>query len=85
MQGNAMYYHDGYGWWIVMMLGMVLFWAGVIVLIIWLARGATAGRWASAGGIAARETPREILSRRLAAGEITADEYDTLRKKLDEG
>jgi putative membrane protein len=53
------------------MFGMVLFWAVVVVGIVWLARGAptsspTTGR---------RETPLEILDRRFAAGAISADEY----------
>ena len=60
----------GTGWWIVMMIGMVAFWALVIVGIVWLVRTSAAG-----GGVS-RRSAREVLDERLAQGEIEVDEYE---------
>lgn len=68
---------DG-GWWIVMMIGMVLFWALVIVAVVWAVRAWTGGQ-----GPARREsTPQEVLERRLAEGEISVEDYDERRRVL---
>jgi putative membrane protein len=70
--------HDGGGgWWIVMMLGMVLFWGAIILGVVWLARGGFDG-WR--GG--RRETPAEILDRRFAEGEISAEDYRERRQVI---
>ena len=61
----------GTGWWIVMMIGMVAFWALVIYGIVWLVQQVAAG--ARGPG---RQSPREILEERLARGEIDVDEYE---------
>jgi putative membrane protein len=65
----------GGGWMIVMMLVMVLFWAGVILGIVWLVRGGFDG-WRGAR----RETPGEILDRRFAEGAISVEDYHERRK-----
>lgn len=68
----------GIGWWIVMTLGMVVFWGAVIALVVWLVRG---GAW---GGVASRaEPPQEILRRRLADGSISVEEYEQRRAALN--
>jgi putative membrane protein len=70
--------HDGDGgWWIGMMLGMLVFWAAIIVGIVWLVRGGFDG-WR--GG--RRETPTEILDRRFAEGEISAEDYRERRQVI---
>ena len=71
--------HDGsWGWgWIPMMLGMVVFWAAIIVGIVWLVRGGFDGRREER-----RETPTEILDRRFAEGAITAEDYNERRKVI---
>lgn len=76
----------GSGWWVVMMIGMLLFWIAVFVGLYLLYRAlAQRGTFSMvAGPPPVGETPRSILARRLAAGEISAEEYDTLRQKLDE-
>lgn len=56
----------GTGWWIVMMIGMVLFWVAVFAGIAWLVR--------TAGGTR-RPSARELLDERFARGEIDVDEY----------
>ena len=75
------YMHDiGWGWWFLMSIGMVAFWALVIYGIVWLVRGQTPQRREEPP----TDPPREILKRRLAAGEISIDEYERLRETLDE-
>lgn len=61
----------GFGWWVVMTIGMVAFWAAVIAVVVWLVRSRAEPR----------ETPAEILDRRLASGELEVDEYER-RKHL---
>ncbi len=65
----------GVGWWIVMMLGMVVFWGAIIALVAWLVRGGSAPRG---------ETPQEVLRRRLADGSISVEEYEQRRAALDD-
>jgi putative membrane protein len=66
----------GAGWWIVMMVVMLLFWGAIIAGVVWLIRGAS---W---GGSAKRESPVEILERRFAEGEITEEAYRARRDVL---
>jgi putative membrane protein len=72
--------HMGGGWWIVMMMGMVVFWGAVIVGIVWLARGSSLGSRTER-----RESPLEILERRFAEGDISADEYHERRQVMTDG
>ena len=62
--------------------------AGFVLLIVWLVRalvGPTSWHPASTGSPAgAPEAPLDILSRRFAAGEITADELKKARDVLRE-
>jgi putative membrane protein len=69
--------HGGWGWagMTVMMVAMVLFWAAVILGIAWLVRGGFARGRGGQG-----ETPTEILDRRFAEGDITANEYRERRE-----
>ena len=68
----------GTGWWIVMMVMMVVFWGAVIAGVVWLVR--TAG----AGGAAPRgRSPQERLDERLAAGEIGIEEYEQVSAALE--
>jgi putative membrane protein len=67
----------GAGWWIAMALGMVLFWGLVIVGVVWLVRSVPWRADQRGAG------PIEILDRRLAAGEISADDYRERREILE--
>lgn len=67
----------GAGWMIAMMLAMVLFWAAIILGIVWLARGG-----ADRGSGGRRETPTEILERRFAEGAISAEEFNERRQVI---
>ncbi len=51
-------------WWI--------FWISVLAVVLFAFRGGWRGR----GGDGGVESPRDLLRRRLAAGEITPDEYE---------
>ncbi|HET7421829.1 MAG TPA: SHOCT domain-containing protein [Candidatus Dormibacteraeota bacterium] len=64
----------GLGWlWMGVM--MVLFWGGVIVVAVWAFRS-------FAGPRAGADPAFDLLRRRLAAGEITPEEFERLRKAL---
>src|SRR5581483_3930035 len=68
----------GAGWWILMMIGMVVFWGLVIVGIVWLVRELS-GRHVHG---AAAASPLDLLDRRLAEGQISPDEYEERRRIL---
>jgi uncharacterized membrane protein len=60
---------------------------GVVALIAWGVR-TSSGTVAPIGAFptqSARETPQEILARRFASGEITAEEYERARDLLGGG
>ncbi len=66
----------GWGWMILMMVLMVLFWGAVICGIVWLIRG-------SFGRPARRsESPTEILERRFAEGAMSDEDYRARREVL---
>lgn len=66
------------GWWmIVMMPLMLLFWAGIVFGIVWIARGGLDSRREQH-----RETPTEILERRFAEGAISVEEYQERREVI---
>lgn len=71
-----MYYDYGWGW-LWMGLMMLLFWGGLIALVVWLVRAA-----APRSHPPSSDSAVETLRRRLAAGEITPDEYERTRKLL---
>ena len=74
-------WHFG-GWGVGMMLVMVLFWALVVVGIVYLVRWvAEAGRGPARP--ASEETPLEILQKRYARGELNRDQYEQMRQDLE--
>ena len=72
-------YDIGWGGWLLMTLGMVAFWGFVIYGIVWLARGARTPAPSKTEPREPAESPEQVLKRRLAAGEITVEEYETVR------
>jgi len=72
---------DGYGttWWGGGMMFMGLFWILLIGLSIWLIS------WITQRGAPAEkiESPRQVLDRRLASGEIKVTEYAQMRRLID--
>lgn len=74
-----MWYGDfGSGWWLVMSIGMVVFWSLVAYGVYLLLKG---DRFSGGAGRHA-EQPLTILKRRLASGEITIEEYERLRRMI---
>ena len=76
------YWNEGMGWW--MLFGgfwMVLFWGGIIALIIWGIKKLTERRGPGSGSIE-RENPLDIARNRYAKGEISKEEFERLKKDL---
>jgi putative membrane protein len=65
---------------------MLLFWGVVIALVVLAVRGFTTGKSGRNEPVAprgdVRQTPLEILQTRYAKGEISRDEYETMRRDL---
>ena len=74
----------GFGWWLVMTLGMVAFWGAVIALVVWMLRGGGSANRSPSEPVASG-SPREILDRRLADGSLDVEEYERRRRLLDGG
>ena len=71
----------GWGWGLGMGIGglaMLAFWGALIVGVFLLVRGLGGGhrRW--------EDSPMEVLKRRYAKGEITREEYEQMRKDLED-
>ncbi len=77
--------HDmGWGGW-VMMAMMLIFWFGLIALLIAAFSGATFGRRPPSRDSDGRgDRALTILRERFARGDITAEEYETARRTLAE-
>jgi putative membrane protein len=75
--GNSM----GTGSWIFSILGTLIILALVVAAVAWLlsARRAPGGSSSTPG-----ESAHEILNRRLASGELTAEQYQQLRDTLSD-
>jgi putative membrane protein len=68
----------GFGWpWpgLIWFAFVLLFWGGLLALLIWAVRSSAAPRRAP-------ESAMDVLRRRLAAGEITEEEYERIRQLL---
>ena len=75
---------DDMGWW--MLWGvpmMVLFWGGIIALVVWAVRSnASPGTGRSRDSDAASPSPLDIAKQRYARGEIDREEFERLRRDL---
>ena len=70
-----MWYYGGDGWsWLWMAGMMVLFWGGVILLAIWAIR--------FSGPRHTGDAAIDTLRRRLAAGEISPEDFEKTKKAL---
>jgi uncharacterized membrane protein len=67
------YYNGGWGW-LWMGVWMVVFWGGVIFAAVWAIRSFSRPR--------SEDDAVATLRKRLAAGEITPDEFERTRKIL---
>jgi putative membrane protein len=69
----------GYGgWWMIFgILVMIIFWGGIVALIVWAVRRSTRGYCA-----AERRDPLDFAKERYARGEITRDQFEQIKKDL---
>ena len=69
----------GVGGWVL----MAVFWVGFVALLVWaVSRIFPEGGRSGPAESASTESPREVLNRRLAAGEIDVDTYRRLLDQL---
>ena len=76
-----------FGWpWpgILWLIAFLLFWGGLLALLIWAVRLSATARHENRDAHGSRESTEEILRRRLANGEITPEEYDRIQSILHE-
>jgi putative membrane protein len=72
-----MMYWDGMGWWMILgSIWMVLFWGGLIVLVIWGIKKLTQS---SGGGT---KNALDVAKERYARGEITREQFEQIKKDL---
>ena len=62
-------------------VGMLLFWGGIIFLIVWGIKKLTE-RGGSVSGTIEKRTPLDIAKERYARGEISKEEFEQLKKDL---
>jgi putative membrane protein len=71
--------HYGAWWtWLVGVFFMLIFWGGIIALIIWAIRRVGGNSTSGTG----QATPLEIAKARYARGEITKEQFEQLKKDL---
>ena len=72
------YFHEGMGWWMAFGgLWMVVFWGGLIALIVWGIKKLT-----ERGSSAPKHHPLDVAKERYAKGEISKEEFDQLKQDL---
>lgn len=72
------HYADGMGWWMVLgSVWMVIFWGGLIALIVW---GIT--KLSRRNGSSPKYDPLDVAKERYAKGEISKEEFEQLKKDL---
>jgi uncharacterized membrane protein len=71
--------HDGMGWWM-LFAGVLwlLFWSSIVWLIVVAVTRGGAGRQSSQARAGEPEDPLQIARRRLANGDITAQEFEVI-------
>jgi putative membrane protein len=76
--------HMSTGGWIFSVLGTLILVALVVGVVILAAQALRDRGEGAATGVAPAESPRQILDRRLASGELTGEQYDELLQRLGE-
>ena len=65
----------GMGWWII--VWMVVFWGGLIALIVWGIKKLT-----ERGDSTLKRNPLDVAKERYAKGEISREEFEQMKKDL---
>lgn len=75
----------GYGWigWLVGGLVMLLFWGGLIALVVFTVRTLSGANRNQDTKAPSEETALDILKRRYAQGEIDKAEYEAIRRDIE--
>ena len=75
---------DGNFWWGMglMMFFMIVFWGGIIALIVWAILRFT--RRESGRYVAGRSDPLDIARERYAKGEITKEQFEQIKRDLSQ-
>lgn len=74
---------DG-GWWVAMLVGMLLFWTLIALAIGWGIREINRSHRATPGeAVSLARDPIGILDERLASGDISPEEYRERRELLE--
>lgn len=74
------YAHEGMGWWMVFGgILWVMFWVGVIALVVWAIRSLVGHGSKSSSQ---RRDALDIARERYARGEITKEQFDQIKKDL---
>jgi putative membrane protein len=60
----------------------IVFWLLLLVGLVWLVSSLVRGRNDRPSQMQGRESPLEVLDRRLASGEIDVEEYTKVRERL---
>jgi putative membrane protein len=76
-----MFYMHGIGWawWLLLAIGVIVFWGAVVLAVTSFMRLRDAERHSERHS----EIPEEILKGRLAEGDLSVDEYERLHAALD--
>lgn len=75
----------GYGWggWLVGGLAMLLFWGGLIALVVFTIRALAGANQNKGTKASSEETALDILKRRYAQGEIDKAKYEAMRRDIE--
>ncbi len=72
------HFNEGMGWWMAFGgIWMVVFWGGLIALVVWGVKKLT-----ERSGSSSKRDPLDIAKERYARGEISEEEYQRLKKDL---
>ncbi len=72
------YMHEGMGWWMVFGgVWMVIFWGGLIALIVW-----GISKLTRHDNSVQKKYPLDIAKERYARGEISKEEFEQIKKEL---
>jgi putative membrane protein len=75
----------GWGWWLLMSLGFIAFCVALALPVIWLLRGTEPSHSREPQEPSTGASALEVLQRRLAAGEISVEEFEEICTRIDDG
>lgn len=74
----------GWGGWLAGLLMMLIFWGGLIVLVVLVLRAFSSSRSSQpTNQMGTGETALDILKKRYARGDISKEEFEAIRRDLE--